>query len=133
MGLAVKSDESGKDCCNNWQSIQKAFVIIVHRSLRFQYLLYTCYYDQSTVCSCFQVGPLSNSTHTQCLCNHMSSFASSFFTPPNKIDLSKVNLTELFNNPTVTIIVCGIFLLYFLLLVWARRADKRDLQLVRVG
>ena len=63
----------------------------------------------------------------------MSSFASSFFTPPNKIDLSKVNLTELFNNPTVTIIVCGIFLLYFLLLVWARRADKRDLQLVRVG
>ena len=62
----------------------------------------------------------------------MSSFASSFFAPPNKIDWDRVNPTELLNNPTVTIIVCGIFLLYLLLLVWARRADKRDFQLVRV-
>lgn len=80
----------------------------------------------------FQVGPLSNSTQTQCLCTHLSSFASSFFVPPNKIDWDKVNLTELLKNPTVTIIVCCIFLLYFLLLIWARRKDKKDLQLVRV-
>ncbi|XP_022801963.1 polycystic kidney disease protein 1-like 2 [Stylophora pistillata] len=78
------------------------------------------------------VGPLSNSTHTQCLCTHMSSFASSFFVPPNKIDWGKVNMEELLKNPIVAIIVCCIFLLYSLLVVWARRKDKADLLLVGV-
>lgn len=50
--------------------------------------------------------------------------------PPNKIDWDKVSLEELLKNPLVFSVVCGIFGLYFLLVVWARRADRKDLEKV---
>lgn len=50
--------------------------------------------------------------------------------PPNKIDWDKVSLAELLNNPLVFSVVCGIFGLYFLLVLWARRADRKDLEKV---
>ena len=53
--------------------------------------------------------------------------------PPNKIDWNKISLEELLKNPLVFSFVCGIFALYFLILVWARRADRKDLEKVGLG
>ena len=50
--------------------------------------------------------------------------------PPNKIDWDKISLEELLNNPLVFSVVCGIFGLYFILVLWARRADRKDLEKV---
>ncbi|KAK3737773.1 hypothetical protein QZH41_012212 [Actinostola sp. cb2023] len=74
-----------------------------------------------------EVGPLTTRDITQCLVLHATSFAADFFVPPNSIDWSKISLDELLKNPIVFIIVMVIFGLYFLLLIWARRADKKDL------
>ncbi|XP_043937521.1 polycystic kidney disease protein 1-like 2 [Protopterus annectens] len=72
-----------------------------------------------------RVGPKTTASSTQCLCNHLTFFASSFFVMPNVIDVSKT--VELFatfvNNPVVVTTVGSIFLLYILVVVWARRKD----------
>lgn len=78
----------------------------------------------------FKAGPKTTPKKRHCLCNHLTSFASDFFVPPNKIDWDKVSLEELLNNPLVFSVVCGIFGLYFLLVLWARRADRKDLEKV---
>ena len=78
----------------------------------------------------FKAGPKTTPTKRHCRCNHLTSFASDFFVPPNKIDWDKVSLEELLKNPLVFSVVCGIFGLYFLLVVWARRADRKDLEKV---
>ncbi|XP_022801964.1 uncharacterized protein LOC111339550, partial [Stylophora pistillata] len=80
-----------------------------------------------------KAGPQTTPTERHCRCNHLTSFASDFFVPPNKIDWDKVSLEELFNNPLVFSVVCGIFGLYFLLVLWARRADRKDLEKVGVA
>lgn len=81
----------------------------------------------------FKAGPKTTPTKRHCRCNHLTSFASDFFVPPNKIDWDKVSLEELLNNPLVFSVVCGIFGLYFLLVLWARRADRKDLEKVGCG
>ena len=78
-------------------------------------------------------GPKTTVNLRHCRCNHLTSFASDFFVPPNKIDWNKVSLEELLKNPLVFSVVCGIFGLYFLLLIWARRADRKDLEKVSTG
>ncbi|NXX88600.1 PK1L2 protein, partial [Centropus bengalensis] len=75
-----------------------------------------------------QVGPKTNPRSTQCLCNHLTFFGSSFFVLPNAIDVSKT--AELFgtfvDNPVVVTTVGCIFLLYVLVVIWARRKDIQD-------
>ncbi|NWI70106.1 PK1L2 protein, partial [Todus mexicanus] len=74
------------------------------------------------------VGPKTNPKTTQCLCNHLTFFASSFFVIPNAIDVSKT--AELFgtfvDNPVVVTTVGCIFLIYVLVVIWARRKDIQD-------
>ncbi|KAJ6666084.1 hypothetical protein lerEdw1_000988 [Lerista edwardsae] len=74
------------------------------------------------------VGPKTTPSGTQCLCNHLTFFGSSFFVMPNTIDVSKT--VELFatfvDNPVVVTTVGCIFLLYLLVLIWARRKDIQD-------
>ncbi|NXF58754.1 PK1L2 protein, partial [Ciccaba nigrolineata] len=74
------------------------------------------------------VGPKTNSRSTQCLCNHLTFFGSSFFIIPNAIDVSKT--AQLFgtfvDNPVVVTTVGCIFLIYVLVLIWARRKDIQD-------
>uniref|UniRef100_A0A8C0UFX7 Polycystin 1 like 2/pseudo n=1 Tax=Cyanistes caeruleus TaxID=156563 RepID=A0A8C0UFX7_CYACU len=76
----------------------------------------------------FQVGPKTNPSSTQCLCNHLTFFGSSFFVIPNAIDVSKT--TQLFgtfvDNPVVVTTVGCIFLIYVLVVIWARRKDIQD-------
>lgn len=75
-----------------------------------------------------QVGPLTTPSVTQCLCNHLTFFGSSFFVMPNLVDVSRT--AELFatfsNNPVVVCFVGAIFALYLLVVVWARRKDTQD-------
>ena len=77
----------------------------------------------------YQVSPLSNSNYTRCLCDHLTSFGAGFFVPPNTISFDTVfdDLGgKLLDNNAVLITICVIFLLYLLVLVWARRKDKQD-------
>lgn len=78
---------------------------------------------------CFsQVGPLTTPLVTQCLCNHLTFFGSSFFVMPNLVDVSRT--AELFatftNNPVVVCFVGALFVVYLLVAVWARRKDIQD-------
>lgn len=77
---------------------------------------------------CLQVGPLTTPLVTQCLCNHLTFFGSSFFVMPNLVDVSRT--AELFatftNNPVVVCFVGAIFTAYLLVVVWARRKDIQD-------
>lgn len=75
-----------------------------------------------------QVGPLTTPLVTQCLCNHLTFFGSSFFIMPNVVDVSRT--AELFstftNNPVVVCFVGAIFAVYLLVITWARRKDIQD-------
>ncbi|NXU90070.1 PK1L2 protein, partial [Xiphorhynchus elegans] len=80
------------------------------------------------------VGPKTNPRSTQCLCNHLTFFGSSFFVIPNAIDVSKT--AQLFgtfvDNPVVVTTVGCIFLIYVLVVIWARRKDIQDDAKVRI-
>ena len=77
-----------------------------------------------------QVSQDSNTTHLVCLCNHLTSFGGNFIQAPNPIDFDKV-FTEFLNlaesgNISVLVTIACCFLLYFVVLIFARRADKGD-------
>uniref|UniRef100_A0A8C9XN42 Polycystic kidney disease 1 like 2a n=1 Tax=Sander lucioperca TaxID=283035 RepID=A0A8C9XN42_SANLU len=81
-----------------------------------------------------RVGPLTTPLVTQCLCNHLTFFGSSFFVMPNLVDVSRT--AELFatftNNPVVVCFVGAIFAAYLLVVVWARRKDIQDSAKVKI-
>ncbi|KAM9860546.1 polycystin-1-like protein 2 [Aulostomus maculatus] len=81
-----------------------------------------------------RVGPLTTPLVTQCLCNHLTFFGSSFFVMPNLVDVSRT--AELFatftNNPVVVCFVGAIFVAYLLVVVWARRKDILDTAKVKI-
>ncbi|XP_035483332.2 polycystic kidney disease protein 1-like 2 isoform X1 [Scophthalmus maximus] len=81
-----------------------------------------------------RVGPLTTPLVTQCLCNHLTFFGSSFFVMPNLVDVSRT--AELFatftNNPVVVCFVGSIFAAYILVIVWARRKDIQDSAKVKI-
>ncbi|XP_074481384.1 polycystin-1-like protein 2 [Sebastes fasciatus] len=74
-----------------------------------------------------QVGDKSTPERTQCLCNHLTLFGSSFFVKPNYVDLSRT--AELFasvtENYVVLALLCTFFGLYLATLLWACYADRR--------
>lgn len=82
-----------------------------------------------------QVGVKTTHLVTQCLCNHLTFFGSSFFVTPNLVDPSRS--AELFGtfteNPVVVCFVGALFVVYFLVLVWARRKDIQDVAKVVQG
>lgn len=68
------------------------------------------------------------------MCNHLTSFGADLLVAPNPIDFDEVfagfaNLGETGNFSVLGTII-GLFLLYALAVIFARRADKRDLLLV---
>ncbi|XP_038557671.1 polycystic kidney disease protein 1-like 2 isoform X2 [Micropterus salmoides] len=75
-----------------------------------------------------KVGEKSTPEQTQCLCNHLTLFGSSFFVMPNKVDLSRT--AELFatvsQNYVVLALLCAFFGLYLVTLLWACYADRRS-------
>ncbi|KAK7913117.1 hypothetical protein WMY93_013328 [Mugilogobius chulae] len=81
-----------------------------------------------------RVGPLTTHAITQCLCNHLTFFGSSFFVMPNLVDVSRT--AELFatftNNPVVVCFVGAIFVSYLIVVAWARRKDIQDSAKVKI-
>ena len=83
------------------------------------------------------MGPKSRPEALQCLCNHLSSFGGNFFVAANPIDFDKVfvefgRIGET-KNYVVLITVCGMFTVYMLALILARRSDRKDEQKVCVS
>ena len=81
-----------------------------------------------------QAGKNSTPTVIQCLCNHFTSFGGSFLVQPNKMDFSQVQvgfrtINDLY-DVLVLVSVLLVFLVYLISLIFARRADKRDLEKV---
>ncbi|XP_044072039.1 polycystic kidney disease protein 1-like 2 [Siniperca chuatsi] len=81
-----------------------------------------------------RVGVQTTPLVTQCLCNHLTFFGSSFFVTPNLVDPSRT--AELFGtfteNPVVVCFVGALFVAYLLVVVWARRKDIQDATKVKV-
>ncbi|XP_072237414.1 polycystin-1-like protein 2 [Leuresthes tenuis] len=75
-----------------------------------------------------RVGNKSTPEHTQCLCNHLTLFGSSFFVMPNHVDISRT--AELFatvsENYVVLALLCAFFGLYLITLLWACYADRKS-------
>ncbi|KAF7216061.1 polycystic kidney disease protein 1-like 2 [Nothobranchius furzeri] len=75
-----------------------------------------------------KVGVKTTPFVTQCLCNHLTFFGSSFFVTPNLVDPSQT--AQLFatfaQNPVVVCFVGALFVTYLLVVVWARRKDIQD-------
>ncbi|CAH1271112.1 PKD1L3 [Branchiostoma lanceolatum] len=63
-----------------------------------------------------------------CLCDHLTAFGASFMTPPNSIDFNTIwgKFANLAKNPGVFSTVWVFIGLYFIGLIFARRADKKD-------
>jgi len=77
-----------------------------------------------------QVGDDTNDKLLHCRCNHLTAFGGGFVIAPNPIDLDKV-FTEFSRlgetgNYLVVVMVCAIFGVYLLVLIWARKADVLD-------
>ncbi|XP_035672135.1 polycystic kidney disease protein 1-like 2 isoform X2 [Branchiostoma floridae] len=76
-------------------------------------------------------GPLSNSTHMHCRCDHLTKFTG--VVAPNPINFAEVFTKDILQNPIGLILVLVVFLLYLLAVLWARKADRRDLTKVGVA
>ena len=66
-----------------------------------------------------------------CLCNHLTLFGGSIIVHPNPIDYDKVwiGLKDIKNNSAILATMITVFLLFLLVLIWARRADTREINL----
>ena len=81
-----------------------------------------------------KVGSGSELGRVNCLCTHLTSFGGDFFVAPNPIDFDKVwdefrRLGQT-GNYVVLATVCSMLGLYVVGLIFARRADKKDLSKV---
>ncbi|XP_030060534.1 polycystic kidney disease protein 1-like 2 [Microcaecilia unicolor] len=75
-----------------------------------------------------RVGPQTHSLQVQCLCNHLSFFGSSFFVLPAQVNVIKTAeyFSRVTENPVIVILVCCFFAIYILMVIWARKMDKKD-------
>ncbi|XP_019627704.1 PREDICTED: uncharacterized protein LOC109472382 isoform X29 [Branchiostoma belcheri] len=79
-----------------------------------------------------KVGPLTTRDHLHCLCNHLTSFG--FFVAPNELNIRAALLKipeDITTNFIVWATVGTAFLLYFVLLFWARGRDLREKRKLR--
>ncbi|CAF1313923.1 unnamed protein product [Adineta ricciae] len=75
------------------------------------------------------VGPLTNHQQTQCLSTHLTTFAGGFLVLPAPINWNYVfSNADFARNKTIYITLICVSVLYFLLLVYARYKDKKDLE-----
>ncbi|KAJ8317993.1 hypothetical protein KUTeg_003084 [Tegillarca granosa] len=76
------------------------------------------------------VSTLSDVNETVCLCSVAglsTTFATTFYVPPNTIDFSKVFSKFDASNASVYGTVIALIVLYIVCLIWARRQDKKDI------
>ncbi|XP_024306022.1 polycystin-1-like protein 3 isoform X1 [Homo sapiens] len=97
-----------------------------------------CYYweihNQTWSSAGCQVGPQSTILRTQCLCNHLTFFASDFFVVPRTVNVE--DTIKLFlrvtNNPVGVSLLASLLGFYVITVVWARKKDQADMQKVKV-
>ncbi|XP_013386043.1 polycystic kidney disease protein 1-like 2 [Lingula anatina] len=73
-----------------------------------------------------EVGELTTPYSTQCLCNHLTAFGGGMVVPMNTINFADSAFNKLDENPAVFSTMVAITCLYFILCIWARKADKID-------
>ncbi|XP_063044771.1 polycystin-1-like protein 2 [Engraulis encrasicolus] len=73
------------------------------------------------------VGPNTEPELTQCLCNHLTFFGSSFFIAPTYVDLSRISeyFATVSENYVVVVLLSCFFGLYLITLLWACYADRQ--------
>ncbi|CAH1785583.1 unnamed protein product [Owenia fusiformis] len=74
------------------------------------------------------VSPLATPGGLSCDCNHMTTFSGSFFVIPNvayHFGHENVFLTSS-NNPVTASVISAVWLLYIILVVYAKRHDRKD-------
>ena len=104
------------------------FVVVAHILC---YSVYECTATEVTIGCCIsKAGSSSNAFTLTCHCNHLSSFGGNVVVAPNPIDFDKVfmefaRLGES-GNIAVLVTICCMFGLYFIVVVFARRADEND-------
>jgi len=75
----------------------------------------------------------TNTTHTQCISNHLTEFASGWIVVPNEINFNYVWANVSFSqNKTIYITVIVIIIIYFILLIWAQIIDKYDMNKLEI-
>ena len=94
-------------------------------------ILSGCYYvDKLTsVYSSYgmEVLETTNTTHTQCISDHLTQFAGGWLSVPSGIDFNDVFAKASFlDNITIYMTVLVSSTLYFMLFIWTKRMDKRD-------
>ncbi|XP_071961517.1 polycystin-1-like [Antedon mediterranea] len=73
------------------------------------------------------VGTESNLSTTECFCNHLTSFASSWFVPPAPLDFDYIFANAGFlDNITIYCTTIAIYVIFVIIFIWARRKDKKD-------
>ncbi|KAI8515539.1 hypothetical protein Bbelb_063520 [Branchiostoma belcheri] len=83
---------------------------------------------QSDGCS---TGVMSNLTHMHCRCDHLTKFSG--FVAPNPLNIQEALSANILENPAGLILVLAVFGSYLLLLLFTRKADRKDLTKVGVG
>ncbi|RWS31890.1 polycystic kidney disease protein 1-like protein 2-like protein [Leptotrombidium deliense] len=72
---------------------------------------------------------MANKAITTCKCNHLTSFGSGFFVMPNTVDFTYVFAHAGFaDNVTIYMTIVISLTAYILLLIWARKNDRKDLE-----
>ncbi|XP_063725907.1 uncharacterized protein LOC134853881 [Symsagittifera roscoffensis] len=72
------------------------------------------------------VGSLSNEYVTECMCMHLTSFAGSLAPMPPALDFSAMSFKFEDMYP-VYILLFSLWAVYLLIMMWARRQDKKDI------
>ena len=81
--------------------------------------------------SVFQVGPKTNQHQTQCFSTHLTTFASGFSVLPTSLNWNYVFANAGFvRNKTIYIAVIIVCIIYILLMIYSRFADRKDLEKV---
>ncbi|CAF1454324.1 unnamed protein product [Rotaria sp. Silwood1] len=75
------------------------------------------------------VGSQTNHYQTQCFSTHLTTFASGFLVLPAPINWNYVfTNADFMKNKTVYLTIICIYILYFLLVIYARYKDKKDIE-----
>jgi Kef-type K+ transport system membrane component KefB len=81
----------------------------------------------------FKVGPQTNEDQTECLTNHLTTFAGGWIVLPAPINWNYVfaNLSFV-QNLTIYITMIIILILYIIIMIYARYKDKKDIEKVKI-
>ena len=137
----IELNSNGLNCQNkSMNSVEKIIDVIQSKSQNnfsqnFWISIYSsgCYYMNSRTnewsSDGVEIMSDSNLTHTHCITNHLTTFASGFIVLPNAIDFSHVWANASFlQNPVIYSTVIFLTSLYILLALWSRYMDSKDNQ-----